>query len=95
VRVKLIGAEYHDVLVIPQSALISAKAGSAVYVVNPDNVVEVRPVNAETVGSEVIVNSGLKEGELVIYEGIIKARPGQKVNPVQKSADGESSGKCR
>jgi membrane fusion protein (multidrug efflux system) len=87
VRVKLIGAEYKDALVIPQSALISTNIGEIVYVVKDDKVVEVRPVKAELVGDKVVVNSGLKEGEVVVSEGIIKARPGQPVNAVLKSGD--------
>jgi membrane fusion protein (multidrug efflux system) len=87
VRVKLVGAEYRDALTVPQSTIIPTKIGTVVYVVNKDKVVEVRPVSAESVGGKVIVGSGLKEGELVISEGIIKARPGQPVNPVLKTAD--------
>ncbi|MDR1982265.1 MAG: efflux RND transporter periplasmic adaptor subunit [Holosporaceae bacterium] len=87
VRVKLVGAEYRDAVVIPQSALISTPSGTIVYVVKDDKVVEVRPVNVELVGNNVIVHSGLKEGEIVVSEGIIKARPGQPVKAVIKSVD--------
>ncbi|MDR3187026.1 MAG: efflux RND transporter periplasmic adaptor subunit [Holosporaceae bacterium] len=80
VRVKLIGAEYKDVVVIPQSALISTKMGSVVYVVKEDKIVEARPVKAELAENQAIVHDGLKEGEVVISEGIVKARPGQLVN---------------
>jgi membrane fusion protein (multidrug efflux system) len=62
-------------------------SGTIVYVVKDDKVIEVRPVNVETVGDKVIVNSGLKEGEIVVSEGIIKARPGQPVNALLKIAD--------
>jgi len=41
-------------------------------------------VKVELVGDEVIVHSGLKEGEIVISEGIVKARPGVPVNVVLK-----------
>jgi len=87
VRIKLVGAEYKDVVVIPQSALISTQAGAIVYVVNEKKIVEVRPVKTELVGDKVIVNAGLQEGEVVVSEGIIKARPGQPVNAVLKSAE--------
>jgi membrane fusion protein (multidrug efflux system) len=87
VRVKLLGAEYHNAIVIPPSALISTSDGSVVYTVNENNIVEVRPINAEQVGDKIIVNSGLKEGETVVSEGIIKARPGQPVNVAEKSED--------
>jgi membrane fusion protein (multidrug efflux system) len=80
VRVRLLGAEYRDAIVIPQSALISSKLGSIVYVVKEDGIVEVRPVKAELVENQAIIHSGLKDGEIVVSEGIIKARPGQVVN---------------
>ncbi|MDR1375376.1 MAG: efflux RND transporter periplasmic adaptor subunit [Holosporaceae bacterium] len=84
VRIKLVGAEYKDVVVVPQSALISTKMGSIVYVVKEDKIVEVRPVKAELVENQAIIHSGLKEGEIVISEGIVKARPGQLVNALVK-----------
>jgi membrane fusion protein (multidrug efflux system) len=87
VRVKLLGAEYNNAVVIPPSALISTPAGSVVYVINENKTVEVRPITAELTGDKVIVYSGLEEGETVISEGIIKARPGQPVNTVLKSAE--------
>jgi membrane fusion protein (multidrug efflux system) len=87
VRVKLLGAEYCDAIVIPPSALISTADGAIVYTLSENNIVEVRPIEAESVGDKVIVNSGLKEGETVISEGIIKARPGQQVNIAEKSED--------
>jgi membrane fusion protein (multidrug efflux system) len=84
VRVRLIGAEYKDVVVVPQSALISTKMGSMVYVVKEDKTVEARPVKAELAENQAIVHDGLKEGEIVISEGIVKARPGQLVNARMK-----------
>jgi membrane fusion protein (multidrug efflux system) len=87
VRVRLLCAEYHNAVVIPPSALISSPAGFVVYVIGENKTVEVRPVNAELTENRVIVHSGLKEGEIVIAEGIIKARPGQPVNTVLKSGE--------
>ncbi len=84
VRVKVIGAEYANALVIPSASLLTTPSGSVVYVVKKDKTVEVRPVKVELVGDEVIVHSGLKEGEIVISEGIVKARPGVPVNVVLK-----------
>ncbi|MCR5225323.1 MAG: efflux RND transporter periplasmic adaptor subunit [Alphaproteobacteria bacterium] len=84
VRVKVIGAEYANALVIPSASLLTTPSGSVVYVVKNDKTVEVRPVKVELVGDEVIVHSGLKEGEIVISEGIVKARPGVPVNVVLK-----------
>ena len=82
VRVRIIGHEYKDALVIPATALISTQAGFMVYVVREDKTVEVRPVKAEVIGNKAVIGDGLKENESVIYEGIIKARPGQPVTPM-------------
>ncbi len=90
VRVRIVGHEYKDALVVPATALISTQAGFMVYVVKEDKTVEVRPVNAEVIGNDAVISSGLQENESVIYEGIIKARPGQPVTPMfneSKSAE--------
>ena len=67
-------------LVIPLSAVQLDQAGRYVLVVNPDKKVEQRRVTtgAER-GRDVVVAEGLKEGELVVVEGIQKVRPGQVV----------------
>ena len=53
-----------------------------VAVVKPDNTVEIRPVKpAETIGTQWVIDEGLKPGERVVAEGILKVRPGSKVNP--------------
>jgi len=68
-------------LVVPQAALQLDQAGSYVLVVNDENKVEMRRValgpNQDT---DVIVQSGLKEGERVIVDGVQKVRVGQVVN---------------
>jgi membrane fusion protein (multidrug efflux system) len=67
-------------LLIPQSAIQIDQAGHYVLLVSPEKKVEQRRV---TTGAEqdrdVVVSAGLKEGELVIVEGIQKVRPGQVV----------------
>ena len=67
-------------LVVPQSAVQLDQAGRYVLVVDEAKKVELRRVTtgAEQ-GSDVVVTDGLKEGELVIVEGIQKVRPGQVV----------------
>ncbi|MDR2794747.1 MAG: efflux RND transporter periplasmic adaptor subunit [Holosporaceae bacterium] len=84
VRVKVIGAEYKNVLVVPSSVLISTQMGYMAYVVKSDKTVEVRPVKAEIIGNQAIVDTGLEENEIVVSEGIVKVRPGNQVNVVMK-----------
>jgi membrane fusion protein (multidrug efflux system) len=68
-------------LVVPQSAILLDQAGNYVMVVDDNKKVEQRRV---TTGVEqdrdIVVASGLKEGELVIVEGLQKVRPGQVVS---------------
>ncbi len=95
VRVRIIGHEYKDALVIPATALIPTQAGFMVYVVRDDKTVEVRPVKAEVIDNKAVVSDGLKENESVIYEGIGKARPGQPVTPVFNGTNTESGTKSK
>jgi membrane fusion protein (multidrug efflux system) len=67
-------------LVVPQSAVLLDQAGHFVMVVDDTKKVEQRRVTTGTeLGGDVVVTNGLKEGELVIVEGIQKVRPGQVV----------------
>jgi membrane fusion protein (multidrug efflux system) len=69
-------------LVIPQSALQVDQAGPFALVVNGENKVEVHRLTlGRAAGDEMIVEEGLKEGDLVIVEGIQKVRPGSLVEP--------------
>jgi membrane fusion protein (multidrug efflux system) len=68
-------------LVVPQSAVQLDQAGRYVLVVNDAKKVEVRRITTGSdQGRDVVVRSGLKEGELVIVEGIQKVQPGQMVS---------------
>jgi membrane fusion protein, multidrug efflux system len=68
-------------LVVPLSAVQFDQAGHYVLVVDDAKKVELRRVTtgAEQ-GRDVVVTEGLKQGELVIVEGIQKVRPGQIVS---------------
>ena len=67
-------------LMVPQSAVLLDQAGRYVLVVDEAKKVELRRVTTGVEqGREIVVTDGLKEGELVIVEGIQKVRPGQVV----------------
>jgi membrane fusion protein (multidrug efflux system) len=67
-------------LVVPQSAVQLDQGGRYVLLVDQTKKVELRRVTTGTEqGRDVVVTDGLKEGELVIVEGIQKVRPGQVV----------------
>jgi membrane fusion protein (multidrug efflux system) len=68
-------------LIIPQAAVQIDQAGSYVLVVDQTSKkVELRRITTGSeAGTGVAVTNGLKEGELVILEGVQKVRPGQVV----------------
>jgi membrane fusion protein (multidrug efflux system) len=67
-------------LVLPQAALQLDQAGPYVLVVNADSKVEQRRVVVTTVqDTDAVIESGVKEGEQIIVDGIQKVRPGQQV----------------
>lgn len=67
-------------LVVPQAALQVDQAGSYVLVVDSADKVELRRVIlGATQATDIVIASGLKEGERVIVEGVQKVRPDQVV----------------
>ncbi len=77
-------------LVVPQAALQVDQSGYYVLVVNDQHKVEQRRVQTgPSLGTDVVVTSGLKEGDKVIVDGIQKVRPGQVVQEtVMQAASG-------
>ena len=77
-------------LVVPQAALQVDQSGYYVLVVNDQHKVEQRRVQTgPQLGTDVVVTSGVKDGEQVIVDGIQKVRPGQVVQEtVQQAASG-------
>jgi membrane fusion protein, multidrug efflux system len=67
-------------LTVPQSAVQLDQAGRYVLVVDAAKKVELRRITTGVEqGRDIVVTDGLKEGELVIVEGIQKVHPGQVV----------------
>jgi membrane fusion protein (multidrug efflux system) len=69
-------------LLVPQRAVIELQGSFQLAVVSGDNKVSVRIVKVgERVGTEWIIDSGVKQGEMVVVEGVQKVRDGSSVNP--------------
>jgi len=75
-------------VLIPYSAIQVDQAGRFVLVVDKDNKVEVRRIKATPRrDGTAVVEDGLKQGEQIIVDGILKVRPGMVVAPtVQPSS---------
>ncbi|MBN2320305.1 MAG: efflux RND transporter periplasmic adaptor subunit [Acidobacteria bacterium] len=74
--------------VVPQAAVNEAKEGSFVYVVGENSLAEMRFIKKRSVlGTDWIVEEGIRAGETVIVEGVQKVRPGQAVQIQNGGAD--------
>jgi RND family efflux transporter MFP subunit len=81
-RIRAITTTKKGALLIPQRAITEVQGSYQVGVVGNDNKVHIRPVKVgERVGTQWIVEQGLKPGERVIAEGTQKVREGMTVNP--------------
>jgi membrane fusion protein (multidrug efflux system) len=82
VTVLLEGVEPILVLAIPRAAVLSDQQGDYVYIVDAQNKAQRRPIQlGQSTPSTAVVSNGLKEGELVISEGVQRVRPGEVVSP--------------
>lgn len=77
-----------NAVVIPTHALQTSQQGAFVYVVGPDNRVEVRPVTTAAAGEEAVVEKGLAAGETVVVDGQLRLTPGAVVESKEKQAVG-------
>jgi len=81
-RIRAIIRTAKGALLVPQRAVTEQQGSYQVAVVNSNNTVEIRPVKVgERVGTQWIIETGLKPGDKVVAEGTQKVRPGAIVTP--------------
>ena len=86
-RVRVPVGQQQDAVLVPDVALGSDLAGRYVLVVNADNVVEQRKVQTGPAEGELrVIENGLKGDERVVVGGMLRAIPGQKVDPQVQTA---------
>jgi membrane fusion protein (multidrug efflux system) len=82
VRVRVTTGEHKGVFLVPQVAVLTSDLGRAVYVVNEKNEAIMRPVvTGNWIGKDWVILEGLKAGDKVIVDNLIKLRPGTPVSP--------------
>jgi membrane fusion protein (multidrug efflux system) len=95
VRIILEGAVRPDAIVVPQRAVLESPKGKFVYVVSADGKAESRPVEVGAWADEGwVINSGLKPGERVITDGVMKLGPGAPVQVTDPKAAAAGSDKA-
>ena len=83
VRVRVPYDQQSDALLVPDTALGSDQGGRYVLVVTADNTVEQRKVEIGPIedGALRVIETGLKPDDRVVIAGLLRAIPGQKVDP--------------
>src|SRR5690606_2647543 len=70
-------------ITITEKAINTDQSRKFVYIAGADGTAQYRAVQlGDNVGGERIVLSGLEPGEKVIVDGLMKIRPGAKINPM-------------
>ena len=89
VRVTLRGATRPNAVAVPQRAVLEGPQGKFVYVLSADSKAEPRPVQVgEWSGENWIISGGLKAGEQVIVDGVMRIGPGAPVQVAEPAAKG-------
>ena len=82
VRIRLLAGEQGGIFLVPQSAVIQSEQGNLVMTADAENKVAPRPVKTgEWFGKDWIVLDGLKAGDKVIVDNLMKLKPGAPVDP--------------
>jgi multidrug efflux system membrane fusion protein len=80
INVALTLSTQSDAVVVPAEAVQVGQEGQHVFVVKPDNSVEVRPVVvARTSEGEAVIAKGLQPGEQIVREGQFLLGPGSRI----------------
>ena len=81
-RIRFDAQEIKDAILVPQRAVNELQSAHRVFVIKPDDTIEVRQVQVgQTLGSEWIIESGLQPGERIAVAGLLRLRAGMVVAP--------------
>ena len=101
VRVRFILDVLKNAALVPSQAVQVSQSGPFVFVVKPDNTVDLRPVKPgqRQEGELTVIENGVKPDETVVVTGQLALAPGAKVAPQpympQNSGNSEQSGASR
>lgn len=88
VRANLVEGVRPDSIVIPmQCVMRDAKGNASVWVIDAENKIATRKITASrSIGTSWLVESGLKAGDRVVFEGFQRTRAGAAVSPKEADA---------
>ncbi len=80
VRVKIKGMTWQNVLYLPQKAILTSDRGKFIFIVDNNQTVRIAPVFPTVwLGDNVIIENGLKNGDLVAIDNLVKLRPNSQI----------------
>ncbi len=89
-RVRVPGSPLYEALLVPDAAVGTEQAKKFVLTVNADNTVVQKYVTlGQTTSDNLrVIKEGLGPDDRIIVNGLMRARPGQKVTPQEESKPG-------
>src|SRR5204863_4062675 len=89
VRVRFILDTIKDARLVPSQAVQISQNGPFVFVMKPDNTVDLRPVKPgqRQDGDFIVIEKGVEPGETVVVTGQLALAPGTKVDPKPYAPD--------
>jgi multidrug efflux system membrane fusion protein len=82
VRVRIPAGLPYDAVLVPERCVASDQGQKFLVAVSKENIAEFQPVELGTLfGTMQVIKSGVTAGESVVVDGLLKVRPGQKVDP--------------
>ncbi len=92
IRVRVPSEEDPAALLVSERSIGFDQAGAFVYVVDSEGNIERRAVTAgESIGGQRVVSGELALSDQIVADGLLKVRPGMKVNPVRPGEKKENS----
>ena len=92
-RVRMIGSAPYEALLIPDVAVATDQSRKIVFVVKPDQTVEMRNVVVtRTAAAETVIASGIEPGETVVTDGQLRLVPGSRISVKGQAADSTRAG---
>ncbi len=93
VRVQLTAGERDNVFLVPQPAVLQTEKGALVFVVDPEGKAALRPVQlGPWVGTDWMILGGLKAGDRIVADNLLKIRPGTAVSAAAPPAPPGAAG---
>ncbi|TCT02250.1 efflux RND transporter periplasmic adaptor subunit [Aquabacter spiritensis] len=84
-RIRIASTPPYQALTVPDTAIGSQQLQKFVYVLGPENVIQVRPVVLGPLeGDRRVVKSGLGPDDVLVVNGLMRVRPGVKVTPQEE-----------